>query len=270
MSVLILAAWLGTALWMLWTEMLPYLMPGTPPAFFIDLIEEAQQNRVITRWAAMKGGEKLFSVSTQVERLPSGLFELSAVYLPVMTPGISEPPRIHGLRVTRMASAYRVTHDGDLVGLSIQVEGQSVLSFTADIQGEVRRGRLSLGVTLQAGGQEQRFSCPEVEVPRGGSSLMPLHPVNRIRGLHPGQTWAMKYFDPLQAINRPGEGPTMLWARVRPHAEDLRHANRNIPCLVIDYQGDGAQASTWVNERTGQVIRQESTHEGEAWALVRE
>ncbi len=271
LAIIIIAAWLSVTSWMLWTEVLPYWLPGTPPAFSIDLVEEAQQGRNLTRWVAERNGEKVFQVNTHVERTAAGVFEMGAEYKPHASRDKDGPARIGGLSVARMTSAYRVNLAGDLVGLSIHVEGETLIPFKADIAGEVRAGKLASLVVLHAGGQESRLPLPEVAVPRGGNALMPLHPVNRIRGLRPGQAWTLRFFDPLRAIGGRGEGMTLLRAAVRPQEETFTHGRRKSePCLVIDYRGDEVEASTWVAVRTGLVLKQEATQDGETWVLYRD
>ena len=68
---------------------------------------------------------------------------------------------------------------------------------------------------------------------------MPLHPINRLSGLKPGQTWQVPLFDPVAtslAQVGGGEGRvTFLKATVRTHAEYITYRVET-PCLVIDYR----------------------------------
>ncbi len=103
--------------------------------------------------------------------------------------------------------------------------------------------------------------------------LMPLHPVNRIRGLHAGQRWTMEAFDPLSGMTRTlgTTGPTLIRASVRPALESFTRGRRKSePCHVIDYTGDGLTAATWVSAKTGLVLMQEATQDRDSWSLYRD
>ena len=105
--------------------------------------------------------------------------------------------------------------------------------------------------------------------------LLPLHPVNRLRGLSPGQTWSMRVLDPLgdslSTFGPLGSDGRVLRARVRPH-EELFTKGRytDLPCLVIDYEGDDMKPSTWVARETDLVMCQEATLDKIHWAMYRE
>ena len=108
-----------------------------------------------------------------------------------------------------------------------------------------------------------------------GSVLSPLHPVNRIAGLRPGQTWRLPLVDPIKdaltalAAGQPG-AEIVLTAHVLPQTETLTWNNQPTECLVIEYQGDDVSARTWVQVGTGLVLRQDSERDGERLSLVRE
>ena len=121
------------------------------------------------RWVAECGGEKVFQVNTHVERVGDGVFEMGAAYQPHASRGKEGPARIGGLLVGRMSSVYRVNLAGDLMGLSIHVEGETLVPFSADIEGEVRGGKLAPVVALHAEGRS-RLPLPEVAVPARGAS----------------------------------------------------------------------------------------------------
>jgi len=281
LSFIIIAAWLGVTGWMAYTQVLPHLMPGRPPAFFIDPLDETNDKPVTTRWTAERGGVRTFAVTTHVAPLGDGLFEMGAAYTPHGNArGDGGPVRVGNLLVSRMTSAYRVNMAGDLLGLRVKVEGKREalgmsLPFAADVVGDVERGRLSPTLTMNVGTQELRLPLAEVEVPRGGAALMPLHPVNRIRGLAPGRRWVVPLFDPFPVVSSAGQGlggPPTLTAGVRAEVETFTHGRRkSVPCHVVDYDGDdGVTATTWVATRTELVLKQESTRDGETWTLYRE
>jgi hypothetical protein len=160
--------------------------------------------------------------------------------------------------------------------------------FNASLTGEVRQGRFFPHLRAEIPEELAREAdLPPVEVSHHGSVLLPLHPVNRIQGLRPGQTWRMPLVDPLAdslAVMRPGlgSGPRFLAARVLPELQMLpqqpRQQGRNgIPkrhtsasCLVIEYQDEEMSARTWVEEDTGRVLLQEASSGGERWRMFRD
>jgi hypothetical protein len=115
-----------------------------------------------------------------------------------------------------------------------------------------------------------------VPVARTGSILNPLHPVNRIKGLRPGQTWRMPLLDPLDKARGGWEkllgknDTTFLNARVLPQPQLLPDSPRPIPCLVIEYDDEDIKPRTWVQLQSGLVLRQEATQFGKRLVLQRD
>ena len=109
---------------------------------------------------------------------------------------------------------------------------------------------------------------------------MPLHPVNRISGLKPGQEWRVPVFDPVSdsmASLTGGAGEVrFLRAKVRPQTEMLLWTNAETPCLVVDYQEENARkedkmtAETWVRAADGLVLKQVADLSGTRWEMTRE
>jgi hypothetical protein len=180
-----------------------------------------------------------------------------------------------------MASRYRVNSAGDLLGLSVEVEaaphlfGITGAALNARFGGDVEDGRLALQLSAEMGGRKFRRDFPQVKVPAGGSVLLPMHPVNRLRGLRRGEAWNMRVFDPLAAVKAAvlGEEPelALVRARVRPDYEELSGGQRKgTPCLVIDCEGDGLKTSTWVAKERGLVLCQEATLDNQRWTMYRD
>jgi hypothetical protein len=187
---------------------------------------------------------------------------------------------MHVARITEWRSRYRVTPEGRLLALSVKIEGvpqRGVLAgllpanFTFDIRGEVEGHRLTPQVRVAG----KTLTLPAAHVATHGSVLLPMHPVNRIRGVRPGQRWTMPVLDPLEdsvrALLGQGAQARTLAARVRPEPEEFDRPGRQAaPCLVIDYTGDDMTAQTWVEQKSGLVLRQEATMSGTHWAMYRE
>jgi hypothetical protein len=273
--LIIIACWLAVTSWLVYMDVLPYLMPGTPPPFSIDLVEESDQ-KLTTRWIAFRGEARTFVIEATVQRRGDGLFEMRAEYKPAAdVRGRSSPPELRGVFVAKMTSAYRVSSAGDFRGLAVDVEGEMAgrlrLPFAAHIEGAAEGGRMSPLVRRSIGGNEVRVTMPAADVPLGGGVLMPLHPANRIRGLYAGQRWTMQTLDPLEFALQSVQTPTAVRAAVRDGLETFTYGRRKSePCHVIDFSGDGLSGSIWVADKTGLVLLQEVTQGREQWALYRD
>jgi len=277
---IVIALWLLTSGKLLWDDLIPQLVPGTPPAYTIDLVEETETQNLFTPWTLSRGDEKLMQVRTRVERPSHNTFELSADYAPIERGSLVS---IKGIRVRSMSSAYRVTAEGDLLGVRVRIVGQPDIpawkglnaEVDLNIDGEVIEGKMSPRIRGSMLGVEKKFDLPAVAVPRGGGLLQPLHPVNRIRNLHPGQAWTIRLFDPLadsvQSIQGLGAVPRLLRARVRDEAELLGEGkHKRERCHVIDYIGEDIEATTWVSIRTGLVLLQQVKFDKNIWSMHRD
>jgi hypothetical protein len=271
-SLAIVAFWLGTNGLLFYHDIWPTLRPGQPPPMAVDLIQEAKKFDTATRWNVTLNDRPALRAQTSTKRVGPGLFDMVAHYSQVPK---QPAPTIGVFRVRRMRSSYRVTTDGDLRALEVEVEGawltEGAGKFTLAIRGEVEGGRLTPHLHFESAGKALDKDLPAVEVPARGSVLMPLHPVERIRGLRRGQSWRVPVVDPVadsikQFFPLSG-GPRFLSARVADEAQELRPG---VPCLVVHYQGDDLEARTWVEEATGQVLRQEAVIQGGRWVMERE
>ena len=286
LSILIVAVWLLFSGRLVVRDLLPRLLPGRPPPYSIDLVEEIRSGRSHVDWAVLHDGKKVFRSLSRVLHPEPDVFELTAEFLP-----LSEGKRVplHGMLVLSMASTYRVTGGGDLLGLSVEIVGTPQLAqtlrllgdtdFRITIDGEVKDRRFVPRVHIGIGKKAFReFALPGVAIQQGGSVLLPLHPVNRITGLSPGQSWQMTVLDPLgdslAALQGGGGELRILRARVRPEPEwfamGSRRTDKPVLCLVVDYEGDDFTASTWVERERGLVMCQEATLGGDRWLMYRE
>jgi hypothetical protein len=192
-----------------------------------------------------------------------------------------------GLYLTRLKSLYRIDPDGRLLDLEVYltVEPESPLfralfhgkvqEITALLHGEVHDGEFRPVVEFPDL-DIKPYRLSPVRVPSGAGVIQPLHPLKRMRGLYPGQHWTMPVLEPLSLVTaaltaQQAELQTLV-ADVRPQPETFsagRH--RDIPCLVVDYRNaDGQVVSVWVDERTGQVLRQEANLYGKKWVMERD
>ena len=281
-TVVIVVFWLATTGWLVYREILPNWRSGEAPPFTIDLADEAQLKIQRIRWTILRAdedGEKpigrartwvdyraaddTFELHSQIEqlRLGSGLIVV---------------------KVPEFASNYGVSRDGDLREMSAKVTASVVgLEVKTRVNGAVREQRFWPHLSIETTGWgPHELDLDPVAVSTHGTVLNPLHPVNRLRGLRPGQRWRMPLVDPmadalraLVAKELPATkvGPRFLDAEVLPALQSLTWSGAEVPCLVISYHGeDGFSARTWVREQDGLVLRQQAELGSDVVVLQRE
>jgi hypothetical protein len=279
LCVVIVGFWLSTNGWLFYHDLWPHLQPSQPPPFSIDLVDEVQTRRPHTLWTVKQNDQKVFTGQTHIEHPSPQVFELCADF----KTGDNRPSaRVSGWLISKMTSRYRIDTDGQLRGLEVTFVGKPEAELfaalfkedlTLRIHGTVEQGKFR--PHLQIVGVEKSLDLPAVEVPRGAGLLLPLHPLGRLRDLKPGQQWRLPVFDPLAdsllTLQGSSGGLRYLVARVRSQPEWFSQGKRQqIRCLVVDYQGDDQNLSLWVDERTGQVLRQEAFLGASHWVMDRD
>lgn len=190
-----------------------------------------------------------------------------------------------GLRVLGLSTTYRLDADGHVLGFearfraSPEALGEVVkLDFTgtpsgpfdAAVLGEIDGHRLTLTREVTRPGREpaRAVAVAETAAGRGGAILLPLHPVKRMRGIAPGQAWRTLVVDPF-AVFLAGQ-PRVVRAKVRPAVEPFAWGQRGeVPCLVIDYEGERVKVITWVRRDDGAILCQEATLDRTRWVMTR-
>lgn len=284
----IVAFWLATSVWLFQRELWPRLRPGEPPPYTIDLVDEARNSSPI-RWAVYRGDEKIGKASTSVSYDETddtfklhGVMEQLELYR-------SRFPGGPVVKVQKVASMYRVSREGELREIVVDLAGSAELlggferfDLLAHVAGRVEERRFAPHGYVEWPGGKKELKADPVAVSTYGSVLNPLHPVNRILGLRPGQQWRMPLVDPLAdalaavvadtvAAKLPGlsSGPRFLDAVVS-GPQDLAWGGQEVSCLVIEYKGDSeVTARTWVRVSDGLVLRQEA-RQGDLLVLQRD
>jgi len=369
LSIAIIAFWLGMTTWMFLQDIWPYLQPGVPPPYIIDLVDEAGMQKQNVRhrdddypnevkWKLYQQGSTSASTSPEAHvTTAAGLLLVSPLHQPSyvlaslivgnldpyhpipfmartwveyrekpddsFTFGFMLVPStvfkvidLGKVKLKTMRSEFRVNRAGQLLDTKV------VLSFDGKflwhrfdnvgfhLEGKVFEGlfharfrvfsiRDEVASVLSAVGHsgtlpalglvswtaekkvEQApfrfdYQFKPVPVARTGSVLNPLHPVNRIKGLRPGQTWRMPLLDPvakaqgaLEHLLGKNDAP-FLNARVLPQPQMLPDHPSPIPCLVIEYDDEETRPRTWVQVGSGLVLRQEASQLGRRMILQRD
>jgi hypothetical protein len=269
----ILGFWLAANGWLFYREIWPRLRPAEPPAYGIDLEEEAGGGAI--SWEVLHNKKRIGTAIAQVVfDAPSKNYDLKCDYtfekegLPIITL----------LYVKKMYSVLRVTREGELrqARVKLRVGGAAAAEMT--LQADVENGKLTPRLEMSVGGLlENKLNLEPVEVSEAGSILNPMHPLNKVRGLREGLNWRLPDVDPLKTATAAqtqkftGQSFTfpILFAEVR--SQPIAWAGESYECWVIDYRevGQKVTARTWVRKTDDRVLRQEATHQGTQLVLER-
>jgi hypothetical protein len=275
-TLAVVACWLGTSGWLFYRDLWPKLRPGEPPPYTIDLVEEARQHELPTRWSILRGGKEIGKAYTRVKyREEDDTFELHGTMKNLK---LYHDPDFGTVTVREASNLYRVGRDGELREIMADWTGDAHLAgercdFKIHAHGQVRDHYMLPAGWVEGPDGRKELNAEPVRISTYGAVLNPLHPVNRVLGLHPGQHWRMPLVDPLSDVlatigKLPGTRsvPAALEAHVS-QPQNLPWAGQDVPCLVIEYRDeDDAIARTWVRESDGLVLRQEARRGGLAAA----
>lgn len=265
---LIVVFWLASTAWLVVRDIAPRWHTGEPPAFTIDLTDEVGANTI--SWTIWQEDEQVGSGLSRVRRMPDRTFELSSEFR------FDAVVRLMVIEPKKLSSTYRVNGEGHLRGVSAKVRIRSKtlpLPEEYHLEGEVKEEKLHLKA-WPVGFEELAFKPPPISLPKTGSILNPMHLVNKISGLHEGQSWQIPLFDPIdEAMPNFGflsKKTTVLDAHVS--ADRLVWGEGPMECFRIDYREPGkkASASTWVRRTDGLVLQQQAKHAGMMLRLVRD
>lgn len=277
----ILAFWLLTTGWFVRREILPAWGASDAPPYAIELADEAMRQAVPVTWTVSRNGEFLTTATTRAEYVEiDDTFVLSCDVrgFPLLDRG-ALPVTIERLRNTN-----RISRAGELLGMQTEIALLAAGSrIELNIAAEVRDGKAWPQCTVRS--PWGTLSPPLEAVPVATASVLnPLHPVQRVRGLHPGQRWVTPLVDPLADALRVAldrwirdtiggrvpwaAGPRQLIAEVT-GPRTLEWNGQDQACYVIEYRGDDYQAASWVRVRDGLVLRQEAGAHGDEFALQR-
>src|SRR5258708_5375628 len=134
----VLLFWLGANGWMFYREVWPHWRSGEPPPYTIDLTEELGHASV--RWDILKKEKKIGYAASRVERHQDRTYKLNIQFH-------FEKFRVVILEVHRLNGGYRVTEDGELLGLSSQAvvamkDKLGSLELDFEVKGQVEDGQL--------------------------------------------------------------------------------------------------------------------------------
>lgn len=301
--------WLMMTGW-LFHDLAPSWRSGEPPPFHVDVVDEVRKgNPPQTKWIVrrVKVGEnafvKVFRGTTWVEyHNKEDTYALNAFLDVPKTPNPKYPPVevAKGFKIDSIKSTYHVARDGRLRALDAEVKARphfdwpggelfqrSLRMFLPQLAKRLEDAQAVRHVSGEVRDEHFFGHCGAAGLPRPprpaelpptavsytGSVLMPLHPLNQMSGLHPGQRWRQPILDPL-LVWRSGFSGSLpsLTARVlpQPHLLDLGDGEKS--CLVIQYTNDEEQTTgrTWVGQSSNRVLKQEVILEDYHWIITRD
>jgi hypothetical protein len=261
LTLFILAFWAATTGWMVYREVLPRLRANDPPPFAIELTDEVNGPAII--WVVLENGKDIGSGASMVRRMPDRTFRLYSEF------AFKDVNLIPTLKFRKLTSMYRVTAEGAL--REFEATAQSPIGIGQDISihvsGEVEDGFLSPQIEVSG---FPKVKGAKVQVPV--NVLNPMHLLNKLRGVHEGQSWVIPLLDPVSA-NLPGQpAPEMPLVEGTVVADVLTWHAEEVPCFKIEYRPVGANrivARTWVRQHDGLVLQQEAHHQGMQLVLQR-
>jgi hypothetical protein len=287
--LVIVLFWVTTSGWLFYKDIWPRLRLDEPPAFTIDLSDEARiGNKSVARvqWNILRGDRSIgraettasysrhdntFAFISEIKNLKLGRFGFIT------------------LTGRDLKNVYRVTTDGALreiiVDATITLEGigaRHSLEFHA--AGKVHDQEFVPKGYVFLGGERLDLKLEPLHLSAQASVLNPLHPVNRMTGLRRGQHWQAPLVDPLadslaamiqktpelQPFFKKTVGTTVLQAEVLQETRPLTYNGNEHACLIIEFRGENMTAHTWVRAGDGLVLRQDATVWGDSLVLERE
>jgi hypothetical protein len=271
-------------------EVMRSLAPDAPPTAFIDLSDEATL-RLPAQWSIFAGDKRIGTLQSQLSyRTDAESFSFKSTYTHLKIPTA-------GLIITtnKLTITTDITRDGILIGQrvmgDIAISGGLLgsLALTARIQtvGEVSGGVMTGRCTVDSDFITLDEPLDAVTVP-SGQVLHPLQPLNRLRGVVPGQSFLIREVNPLRDAIRlmirkwlknqgassllpdADDAPVEYLATVRAAPEMLTIRGATIACYVIDYRAGDITATTWVSTIGGKVLRQDAGGLGESLSFHRD
>jgi len=272
LAPLVILFWFVTTGWLVVEKILPFLAPGSPPGY--ESLAVADGRAIPVAWTVMWNEEPVgWAVSRARLDREGGARVRSRLKLDRI-PIADVLPKWSKLLLRDMPAAAKL--------LSIEADGSlligaggAVRSFRSD----VRLPTVGQAIALEGAvdGEKVSASIRSGELRYDVTRTVPsavrlgdeLSPMATMPGLHVGKRWTVPIYSPLKLGGSPIE---MLHARVGGE-ETMFWEDQLVRAFVVAYRDDPSprrdpRFRLWV-DRTGKVLRQESTIMGVALAFVR-
>ncbi len=269
-SLGIVLFWLTMTGLLIKSELVPLWTAADPPIAQIDLTDEIASPLV--GWEVFKKNERVGSARSSIRKNDDRTYDFHASYT-------FDKFNIGMLRVNKMEHVYKVGEGGkQLLAVNAKfwfnLGGDQQPAFPvndnlAEMQGEVEDQHLEPRFFIN-GHEDNRFALGKIDMRNQGSIVNAMLPVNRVRGLHEGQSWLIAPFDPFRGVmNKFMPGFLKPAAEVPPliasvSSDTLFWDKKLVPCLKIEYNepGKAVTARTWTRKHDGLVLQQEASRDG--------
>jgi hypothetical protein len=290
--------WLSLAIILFWLSVMGPLLyrqvterlegDNEPPGFTIDLVDEAQRGPAEIQWDVRhsseryQGEDRYLGKSSVIPQPRGEVFDLR-LRLDRIVPEAGRKPLDSPWRIITLDSSHTVTRTGQLRGTRFKtrlmvIVAQLAQECNCEFVGEVRGDdQFYSTLSITSAGQDIFRQFDPVPFTRKDSILNPLHPVKRIMGLQPGRKWTIPELDPIRNVlpefpgQDSGSASSRLNGCVLPELQTLRwDRNRDLDCLIVEHSRSGeVVARTWVEQKTGLVLKQEARRNGDIWEFLR-
>jgi hypothetical protein len=295
--VCIILFWVGAVTWLFFRDILPRLLSNEPTFFIITKADEFPTGMDVhpsIGWLVTRNDRVEYNLTTAVSySRRDDVFQFRGNLAPIhkdaepLGPIADHAAPLETIRA--MDNVYIVERTGRLVSLRLNTAytiplpdhaKESPLEVRVDLSGEPVHGKLSPVVQIKLAGLAiaETIELEPVELSRQGFILNPLHPLDHITELHPGQTWNGPVIDPfclgslvgmtfdkewratVQALHEKANPLQLLPARVQPVEDEISWLNDDVPCRVIEYGTEGSLiwVRIWVRSRDGLVLKQQA------------
>ena len=270
----ILVFWLTMTGLLIHHEVVPLMIADVSPTYQPDLTDEI--GSPLVGWVVLRDGENIGSGTSKVHANDDGNFEFRSTF---HFKKLAIGPQHARLHVQQMENSYRVTDKGKLLGVATRVSMNhdrdkpafAPPDMAIAIQGEMVDGTFEPTLVFN----NLTIPLDKVDMPQQGSIINPMHLINRLRGLRPGQTWRINLVDPFRGITAKfggefAKGMVMPVLIATVTTGTLEWSEREVPCLIIEYRKDNEiTARTWVRRSDGLVLQQEASNLGFEMILQR-
>ena len=266
MTGFILAFWLTMTGWLIHREVVPMMVADISPSYQIDLTDEIGSPMV--GWVVFRDKKRIGSGTSKINTTEERAFEFRSIFnFDQFHIGV-KPLQV---QINQIESMYRVTEEGKLQALSamVIVHQGAALGIRGNVVDDVLDARFF--------SDNLEHKVGNIDLPQRGSVVNPMHLVNRLRGLHVGQTWKITILDPVRVVMAEllGEGAkhgmstAPLLAEVK--LDILEWGGKEVLCYKIEYSEPGKEVSarTWVRKLDGLVLQQDAQHLGVEMSLKR-
>ena len=261
-NVAVIVLWLSAMTWLVTHKVLPPLLVGQPPNY--RTILDAQQGEPPVGWRMSFNDRQVGWAVSSTTELDDKVMQVSSwvhfdeIRLEELAPPLfrKRVPPTAGLKMDAK-NTMLIDPLGGLSSFRSEVRIHP-LDEPITMQGTIEGSRLNL--EIHSAGLVYETERP---IPRNALLSDALSPQTQLPGIHPGQTWTVPVYSPLQPIGRPME---ILQATVS-GTEPFVWNGRTIEALLVEYRRDSGhglgsdqrpRGRLWVHPN-GTVLKQQAT-----------